>query len=253
MGLGGIAKPRDKNRESVAEQGGATGEAPAKGQKNVWTAGLGRLGGSSSAQRAAQAKLAEQAEADDKKVRFTIGGVDQRMTKEDFLMEVQKLNAGARKEVVDRSTASPAVKRLAKQDDGALRRPSQPAVPQIVAQSPSPSRERPARQRSSASPAQRVAATAGESSSSSRSPTARDHPSEELGETAVERKRRLAVLATQADDDAGETPAERRRREAALGMGYDATAEESDSEDEGSERVPPARRGIRFAEPTRKK
>ncbi|MBW1279587.1 hypothetical protein, partial [Escherichia coli] len=54
-----------------------------------------------------------------------------------------------------------------------------------------------------------------------------DRPSEDMGETAVERKRRLAVLAAQGEPerrhgsvdeaDTGETPAERRRREAALG------------------------------------
>lgn len=87
--------------------------------------------------------------------------------------------------------------------------------------------------------------------SSSRSPSAREQSADD-GETAVERKRRLAVLATQADEEeGGETPAERRRREAALGMAAEGLVEESDSDDEGSERVPPAKRGIRFAEPTR--
>jgi hypothetical protein len=35
-------------------------------------------------------------------------------------------------------------------------------------------------------------------------------------------------------------------------MGEATGDEDSDSEDEGTERVPPARRGIRFAEPHRK-
>lgn len=143
------------------------------------------------------------------------------MTKEDFIREMQKLDSRTRKEVVDQSTASQTVKRIATQE-----------VPDS----------------SKAAEASPVRPAAGESSS----PTRRgrrlstNKPSEEQGETAVERKRRLAVLATQEDEEAGETPAERRRREAALGEHGE------DSDDEGGERVPPAeRRGITFAASTR--
>lgn len=234
MGLGGRAKQNEKARETAAESGEASDDPATKAQsRSAWTAGLIRIG-------AAKVQQQQQA-ADDKKVRFTIGGVGQRMTKEDFFREVQKLDAGTRKEVVDQSTASSAIKTIAKQDP---RRPSQPAIPRIIEQSASS--ERAPRKRAQSSPMIRKA---GESSSS-RSPSTRGlHPSEDTGETAVERKRRLAVLAQVDDEDAGETPAERRRREAALGMASEGLAE-SDSDEEG-ERVPPARRGIRFAEPTR--
>ena len=82
------------------------------------------------------------------------------------------------------------------------------------------------------------------------SPTQTGEAEEEDGETATELRRRLAVLSNQAEES-GETPAERRRREAALGMANPALAGDSDSEDEGEERVPAARRGITFAEPQR--
>lgn len=146
------------------------------------------------------------------------------MTKEDFIREMQKLDSRTRKEVVDQSTASQTVKRIATQE-----------VPD-------------ASKAAEVSPVRGERSAAGESSS----PTRRgrrlstNKPSEEQGETAVERKRRLAVLATQEDEEAGETPAERRRREAALGVDHN-----EDSDDEGGERVPPERRGITFAASTR--
>ncbi|SPJ74436.1 related to Na+/H+ antiporter CNH1 [Fusarium torulosum] len=178
--------------------------------------------------------VAENQAADDKAIRFTIGGVGQRMTKEDFIREVQKLDSRTRKEVVEQSNASQAIKKVAKQDlppetavkaakaaeHHAIGKDKQPAGP-------------------SAAPARRPGLT---------SPA---RPSEQTGETAVERKRRLAVLQDQEDEqhmeETGETPAERRRREAALGVGNDG----DDSDDEGGERVPPNRRGITFADSTR--
>jgi hypothetical protein len=156
------------------------------------------------------------------------------MTKEDFIREVQKLDSRTRKEVVEQSNASQAIKKVAKQDlppetavkaakaaeHHAIGKDKQPAGP-------------------SAAPARRPGLT---------SPP---RPSEQTGETAVERKRRLAVLQDQEDEqhmeETGETPAERRRREAALGVGNDG----DDSDDEGGERVPPNRRGITFADSTR--
>lgn len=151
------------------------------------------------------------------------------MTKEDFLREVQQLDTKTRKEVVDKSTASVQVKRLAKQD------PPPPIAEIIKAQDDS--RET---RSGSISPNRRP----GESS---REQAGKTKPSEYTGETAVERKRRLAALSTQDDDETAETPAERRRREAALGMTAGDNAND-DSDDEGDL---PGRRGITFAEPVR--
>ncbi|KAG6004373.1 hypothetical protein E4U21_001136 [Claviceps maximensis] len=220
---------------------------------------------------------------DDKKIRFTIGGVGRRMTKDDFIREVQKLDSGMRNEVVDRSTASNKLKSLAKKDLPG----TSAAIAAVEARlasarqkrsSPSPSPSRPGgvsvivegRSESSTS-------SNGESSRTGKNrPTfvvspadttqeedqegsRRGRPDKVQGgqtETVVERRRREAAQAQQTDgseqnDDNGETPAERRRRQAALGMGGPAAEEDSDTEDEGTERVPPTTRGIRFAEPQR--
>lgn len=171
------------------------------------------------------------------------------MTKEDFIREVQKLDGASRKDAIEGSDASPDVKAAVRQQTRPRRatQPSVPAIPRIVetrAESASPARGRTMDKAAGKAPSPPKVATP---------------PTDDLGETAVERKRRLAVLANQGDDDddrrgddASETPAERRRRQAALGMGGAAAVEDSDSEDEGTPRVPPARRGIRFAEPGRR-
>lgn len=195
------------------------------------------------------------------------------MTKEDFIREVQKLDVGTRKEVVDQSSASTALKDLARQDLP-LRRPQD--IPEIV-EPESSSGASSTSASTSVSPAPRGSYRNSESVSPRRqveAPRGRPvdvplQPSELEGETAVERKRRLAALGGQSETEGsgstparrhrsdnnnnnnnstGETPAERRRREAALGVGGAAAAEDSDSDDEGTPRVPPARRGIRFAE-----
>lgn len=244
--------------------------------KPGWTTGFGVLGGGGGEGR--RKSVAHQEESDDdKQIRFTIGGVGRRMTKEDFIREVQKLDVGTRKEVVDQSSASTALKDLARQDLP-LRRPQN--IPEIV--EPESSSEPSSTSAStSVSPAPRGSYRNSESVSPRRqadAPRGRGRsgtvdaplqPSELEGETAVERKRRLAALGGQQSEtggsgsaaarrhrpdnnnnnnSTGETPAERRRREAALGVGGAAAAEDSDSDDEGTPRVPPARRGIRFAE-----
>jgi hypothetical protein len=157
---------------------------------------------------------------DDKKIRFTIGGEGRRMTKEDFIREVQKLDSGTRKQVVEDSNASRKLKAIAKQD------PS--LIPPITEQAPSDDAQ----------------AQGSSSSSTARKVTSSD----DTAETAAERNRRLAVLASQGDDDdegddIEETPAERRRRQAALGT------TEDDSDDDGANAAQNMR--IRFAEPQR--
>ncbi len=62
---------------------------------------------------------AEEEEEDDKHIRFTIGGRGQRLTKEDFLKEIQSLDPKARCEVISDSNAPPAMKTMAKQDANA--------------------------------------------------------------------------------------------------------------------------------------
>ncbi|RFU81530.1 alkali metal cation h+ antiporter nha1 [Trichoderma arundinaceum] len=289
FGLGALARQPEKSVESAVEEGkagesSAAGAAAASAARPVfkpgWTTGFGVLGGGEGRRKS----VAYQDESDDdRQIRFTIGGVGRRMTKEDFIREVQKLDAGTRKEVVDQSTASTALKDLARQDPPHKRASR---IPEIVEpeSSTGPSSTSAS---TSVSPAPRGSVRTSESVSPRRQvDPSRDrgrsdtvgsssNPSELQGETAVERKRRLAALGGQQSETegggsgahrrrrtdnnnnnnaTGETPAERRRREAALGMGGATAAEDSDSEDEGTERVPPARRGIRFAEqPNRQK
>ncbi|KAM0561463.1 hypothetical protein ACHAPJ_003346 [Fusarium lateritium] len=228
--------PTTKGENSEATSSATPGEkAPAK---HGWTNFGGRFGGNAANEQARKKSIAENLAADDKAIRFTIGGVGQRMTKEDFIREVQKLDSKTRKEVVEQSSASQAVKKVAKQD-----LPPEMAVKAAKAvEHHTPG----SLQRETAGPSTSPSRRAGKSIAVK--------PSEEQGETAVERKRRLAVLADQEEEgleeETGETPAERRRREAALGVG--GANHGDDSDDEGTERVPPAeRRGITFAESTR--
>lgn len=281
LGLGALARHPEKSPPAAMEEGRA-GESSAAGAaasssrpvfKPGWTSGFGGKKG-----------VAHQDDSDDdRKIRFTIGGVGRRMTKEDFIREVQKLDASTRKEVVDRSSASTALKDLARQDLQ-VQGTSRPLnIPEITIEpesssGPASTSASTSAASTSVSPAPRGSYRDSESVSPRRqadAPRARDRsgvnasvqPSELDGETAVERNRRLAALGGQRgetersssavdvrqrlDDTSlstGETPAERRRREAALGVGGPTAAEDSDSDDEGTPRVPPARRGIRFAE-----
>lgn len=222
MGLGGLAhKNTSTSPAGSTEQGeaGGTSAAANRPQSRPWTSFIG--GGAKSA---AQPKEGQAAPLDDdKKIRFTIGGEGQRMTKEDFIREVQKLDSSTKKQVVDQSNAPQKVKAIAKQE--------QPTVPPIVEHQPTPD-EGSSSALKSTSP--RV---------SSNVPTT-GKPSSFTEETPAERKRRLAVLSAQDDDDdEEETPAERRRREAALGTSNEGP--EDTEEDSGQ-----AMR-IRFAEPER--
>jgi hypothetical protein len=288
LGLGALARHPERSPQAAMEEGQA-GESSASGaaassskpaSKPGWTTGFGVLGGGEGRKK----NVAHQEDSDDdRKIRFTIGGVGRRMTKEDFIREVQKLDASTRKEVVDKSSASNALKNLARQDLH-VQGTSRPLnIPEII-EPESSSGPASTSASTSVSPAPRGSYRDSKSLSPLRqsdAPRGRDRsgvnasvqPSELDGETPVERNRRLAALggqqseterresaidARQRMDDTslstGETPAERRRREAALGVGGPTAAEDSDSDDEGTPRVPPARRGIRFAEqPSRQK
>ncbi|GJC81035.1 hypothetical protein ColLi_03873 [Colletotrichum liriopes] len=236
LGMGGLLKASEKPVTEDAAQAESSAEGAAKAPtKSGWQR---YLGGAAGAAQKPKKNAAEGQQDDDRHIRFTIGGVGQRMTKEDFIREVQKLDDKTRRQVVDQSTASQRVKSIAKGD---VPSPAerQANIPTIKIGSDS------AEKQSGSYTPQRV-------QSGPTQPAARASQEEEAGEdeTAIERQRRLAVLSNQSDEDvdSGETPAERRRREAALGM--NAHDGGDDSDDEGGERVPPTRRGIRFAEST---
>ena len=196
--------------------------------------------------------------ADDQKIRFTIGGAGRRMTKDDFLKEVQKMDARQRREVLEKSDASPAVRALAQEQakiNAAQSGNAGPAPRRDNSSSKSPARqpEAAATKEEGSGGSQGGSGTAspvgaGKSFSddggSGKGVAASDTP-----ETDAERRRRLAAFSTiRNDDEEMETPAERRRREAALGVG-DSGDEDADSEDDDTPRVPPTKqRGIRFAD-----
>lgn len=244
MGMGGLVKPSDKAAPKTGESSGQqTPQAPTRTKTGGWP-GFNRGGAAEQRRNDATAAAAAAAPAetdgeDDRRIRFTIGGVGRRMTKDDFLNEVRKLDAKTRREVVEQSTATPAVKSMAKEGRGAETGPAQaPVQPYISVTQASTSTRDTSKSPSPAAPTR------------GRSPTTDSEkpPTSDTTETAAERRRRLAAFASvREDNDTGETPAERRRREAALGVDGGA-ADDSDSDDDDTPRVPPARRGIRFAD-----
>lgn len=230
----------------------------------------------------------EDEDEDDRHIRFTIGGKGRRLTKEDFLKEIQSLDPKARCEVINESDAPLAMKTMAKKDasddspgDNRLYGASdvQPAMSSATAKtvgarmakirgarvdpaddedtSSGSSRERPSRKREA--PLARRQFSGGLTNVES---------SSGMEESAAERKRREAALQG-VDDGRGrsrdrsgsrsqsrgsaeieETPAERRRRLAVLGS-FRGGNTEDDSDDDDTPRVPPPvakSRGIRFAQ-----
>lgn len=143
------------------------------------------------------------------------------MTKDDFIKEMRKLDPKTRHDVVEQSSAPPAVKTLAKQTGNASGWGEK--QPERRQQQPQLSEE------------------AGESSGEASSST----DSEKRREAAVTDEPLRPVKILDDADGEQETPAERKRRLAALG-----TTAGDDSDDEGDPRVPPVKRGIRFADGT---
>ncbi|KAK3904254.1 alkali metal cation/H+ antiporter Nha1 C terminus-domain-containing protein [Staphylotrichum tortipilum] len=223
MGMGVFAKAMDKS--------GA--EAPAPGD----TSGAGGEPTTQRPRKKSVVAVEEEEEEDDRHIRFTIGGFGRRMTKEDFIREIQKLDKPARRE----SEAAPQVPQVSAKPGPQLHTTDSPAA---TAADTNPD-SRPSSPGNPKAPAKKpVSATAGGASSSS--------SSSEPAETEVERRRRMAALQGSGDDyedgneEHVETAAERRRREAALGMAPHGDGEDSDDDD--TPRVPPSRKSIRFAD-----
>lgn len=59
---------------------------------------------------------ADDEEDDDRRIRFTIGGAGRRLTKEDFLKEIQSLDPKTRYDIIEESDAPAAMKTMAKKD-----------------------------------------------------------------------------------------------------------------------------------------
>ncbi|KAI3343781.1 alkali metal cation/H+ antiporter Nha1 C terminus-domain-containing protein [Ustulina deusta] len=231
MGIGGLVKPGES---SQAGSEAATQPTPGQVKRPYvgWT-GFNRSGNTEQRKKGGNTEAVHDPNDDDRGIRFTISGADKRMTKDDFLKEIQKLERSNR-EVPGTSQAQPLT---------------------TSGQTSSPDLSNPHISVTQASDSTRAASKSPSLSTPPTAPTrgrsgvrgAEDAPSADAPETAAELRRRLAAFASVREDDSNETPAERRRREAALGVAG-RSSEESDSDDDDTPRVPPERRGIRFAE-----
>lgn len=270
MGMGGLVKEKPKNKEQKDEpEAGPSEDRPKPpGRQSTLTswAAFNRSGPGESSKKKNNANTEEEGrikEEDDHKIRFTIGGEGRRMNKEDFLNEVRKMDARTKRQVLENSDAPAAIRTLANKQQG--------GPPNITISAPGSNPGSGKGTPSSSKAANKGVKIAGAntppgaSNSPDRGEPARGRPTttskpvpeksseaaSDTPETAVERRRRLAALSgMRAEEEPRgeqETPAERRRREAALGLGSPG-ASDSDSEDDDTPRVPPARRGIRFAD-----
>ncbi|KAI1349863.1 alkali metal cation/H+ antiporter Nha1 C terminus-domain-containing protein [Xylaria sp. FL0043] len=245
MGMSGLVKPGDKeSKPGESSQAGSQAPTqpkprPIKRPSVVGWTGFSRSGNAEQRKKGGDAETGPRDKKDDDRgIRFTISGVDKRMNKDDFLKEVQKLERSNR-EVPNASQAQPTT--IPEQTGSPDLSHPHISVTQASDSTRTPSKS-PSRPPITTSPDRGRSETRGEE----------DTPDTEAPETAAERRRRIAAFASVREDDNHETPAERRRREAALGVGG-RSSEESDSDDDDTPRVPPERRGIRFAEgPTKR-
>lgn len=99
-----------KKPEGKAGESSTTGAAQPSASQSAVRQGLARMG------TWVGQKPEEDDEEDDRHIRFTIGGAGRRLTKEDFLREIQSLDPKARCEIVEQSDAPDAMKDLAKRD-----------------------------------------------------------------------------------------------------------------------------------------
>lgn len=283
-GMGGKPTPEPAAESSQAAAGpsatSASVTAVRQSLNRMGTWGFGVRGSEAANEIAAE-------EDDDRRIRFTIGGgAGRRLTKEDFLKEIQSLDPKARSEVIAESDAPPAMKVMAKKDAS----PDVPGSNRIFSavdahiapegESAAAIGAQMARRRGTIiheSDEEEADSDTRKQRAARRGSAAREP---EVEESAVERRRReKALRGIEAEEsprgrrilrdsdqdtqgspsgsgrpakrdpaDEVETAAEKRRREAALGFGG---ASADDSDDDDTPRVPPPvakSRGIRFAQ-----
>ncbi|KAI0486793.1 alkali metal cation/H+ antiporter Nha1 C terminus-domain-containing protein [Xylaria cf. heliscus] len=248
MGMSGLVKPGDKEyKPAESSKGGSTAATeptvgPVKRSTAVGWTGFGRSGNAEQRKKGGNTESVNLSEDEDRGIRFTISGAGRRMTKDDFLKEIQKLERSNRE--VPNDLTSPKDETGTSKAENPTTTSGQTSSLDLVNPHISVTHASDSTRDASKSPARPDTPTRGRSGPRDKE----DVPSTEPPETAAERRRRLAAFASvQDDDNSNETPAERRRREAALGV-VGPSSEESDSDDDDTPRVPPERRGIRFAE-----
>jgi hypothetical protein len=110
----GLKKPDEPNN-AVASSSNVQPESSAVRQ-GLSRMGTWGFGGKNTNKDDAAAKDGQNEEDDDRHIRFTIGGAGRRLTKDDFLKEIQSLDPKARCEVIAESDAPAAMKDMARKD-----------------------------------------------------------------------------------------------------------------------------------------
>jgi hypothetical protein len=95
---------------SIEKQPEASEPGPSQQQSSTVRQGLVRMGTWGWGAKNESLEKKEAAKDDDSRLRFTIGSGGQRLTKEDFLKQIQTLDPKARVAAVEKSDASPAAK-----------------------------------------------------------------------------------------------------------------------------------------------
>jgi len=115
-GLGNKDKTEAKQTQAESSKAGAS-----SAKNESMRQGLSRMGawgfGGKNTDASKNNRTAEQSdEDDDHRIRFTIGGAGRRLTKDDFLKEIQSLDPKARCAVIEGSNAPAAMKAMAQKD-----------------------------------------------------------------------------------------------------------------------------------------
>ena len=106
------ARKQDELKKADPSSSKAEESAPRPGILRMGTWGFG----GKNTGRAEGANNMKDEEDDDRRIRFTIGGAGRRLTKEDFLKEIQSLDPKARCEIIAESDAPAAMKDMARRD-----------------------------------------------------------------------------------------------------------------------------------------
>lgn len=211
--------------------------------------GLARMGtwGFGGRGTEAEKKPEHDSEDDDRRIRFTIGGAGRRLTKDDFLREIQSLDPKGRAEMVDSSDASPALKAQARKGSGVATGGNTSAasrllgaaaaaksknVPDVEETEEEPDSEDEKMRNKNMKNALQLSRKKDAPVASSSTPPRNDHESD-IPETDTERKRREQVLkGVSRDDDDDESEDISPSRGRGRGMIVDSDSEEDDDEEE---------------------
>lgn len=200
-GMSGKAQtPAAESSKMGAESGGASAANVGPVRQSLHRMGTWGFGGRGTE---TATEIAAEQEDDDRRIRFTIGGAGRRLTKDDFLKEIQSLDPKARSEVVAESDAPEAMKTMAKKDAS----PDVPGSNRLFSAMDA-----------HIAPESGTASAIGAEMARRRGAVIEESDEEELEEHAPKPKPRTATRTSPPadDEDVGESLVERRRREKAL-------------------------------------